>query len=108
MGRRTAGHLTMTSGPRRMAVGRAVALRGSPGSSPGSLLRVTDTRPRLTAPHAYPMFRPAPQWRNGRRGRLKICCLQGRAGSSPAWGTISEQSEVFRFKSAWDKEWRWF
>ncbi len=29
-----------------------------------------------------------PQWRNGRRGRLKICCPQGRAGSSPAWGTI--------------------
>jgi hypothetical protein len=41
----------------------------------------------LTAPHAYPMFPPVPQWRNGRRGRLKICCLQGRAGSSPAWGT---------------------
>src|SRR5262249_45683579 len=23
----------------------------------------------------------------GRRGRLKICCSQERAGSSPAWGT---------------------
>src|SRR3990172_3142696 len=56
MGRRTAGHLTMTSGPRRMAVGRAVALRGSPRSSPGSLLRVTETRLRLTAPLASPMF----------------------------------------------------
>jgi len=31
--------------------------------------------------------RPVPQWRNGRRGRLKICCRQRRAGSSPAWGT---------------------
>src|SRR6516164_8294522 len=28
-----------------------------------------------------------PQWRNGRRGRLKICCAKARAGSSPAWGT---------------------
>ena len=28
-----------------------------------------------------------PLWRNGRRGRLKICCLHGRAGSSPARGT---------------------
>ena len=30
-----------------------------------------------------------PLWWNGRRGRLKICCSQGRAGSSPARGTIS-------------------
>ena len=40
------------------------------------------------------MFRPVPQWRNGRRGRLKICCLQGRAGSSPAWGTNNFSSEL--------------
>ncbi len=31
-----------------------------------------------------------PHWRNGRRGRLKICCPQGRAGSSPAWGTRNQ------------------
>ena len=43
---------------------------------------------RLTGAFACPMYRPVPQWRNGRRGRLKICCLKGRAGSSPAWGTI--------------------
>ena len=30
-----------------------------------------------------------PLWWNGRRGRLKICCLQGRAGSSPARGTTA-------------------
>ncbi len=48
-------------------------------------------RQRLTAPLAYPMFRPKPQWRNGRRGRLKICCRQRRAGSSPAWGTTSSR-----------------
>lgn len=29
-----------------------------------------------------------PGWRNGRRNRLKICCLFRRAGSSPAPGTI--------------------
>src|ERR1700704_3511759 len=52
------------------------------------LTPATGRMPRLTARRPYPMFRPMPQWRNGRRGRLKICCLQGRAGSSPAWGTI--------------------
>src|ERR1700743_2650808 len=38
-----------------------------------------------------PLYRdfpfPVPLWRNGRRGRLKICCPHGRAGSSPARGT---------------------
>ena len=28
-----------------------------------------------------------PGWRNGRRGRLKICCPQGRVGSIPTPGT---------------------
>src|SRR5262249_59602321 len=28
----------------------------------------------------------------GRRGRLKICCSQERAGSSPAWGTTKKSS----------------
>ena len=28
-----------------------------------------------------------PWWRNGRRGRLKICCQQWREGSSPSRGT---------------------
>src|SRR5579859_4193877 len=37
---------------------------------------------RYTSP-----FLAVPQWWNGRRGRLKICCPRGRAGSSPAWGT---------------------
>ncbi len=41
----------------------------------------------------HPMEKP--QWRNGRRGRLKICCLQGRAGSSPAWGTIGFLDNCF-------------
>ena len=30
-----------------------------------------------------------PACRNGRRGRLKICCGQPRAGSSPAAGTTN-------------------
>ena len=29
-----------------------------------------------------------PVWWNGRHHRLKICCPKGRAGSSPATGTI--------------------
>jgi hypothetical protein len=41
----------------------------------------------LTEALAYLMFRAKPQWRNGRRDRLKICYPQGCAGSSPAWGT---------------------
>ena len=37
----------------------------------------------------YFMFRKEmPACRNGRRGRLKICCGQPRAGSSPAAGSI--------------------
>ena len=37
----------------------------------------------------YLMFRKEmPACRNGRRGRLKICCGQPRAGSSPAAGSI--------------------
>jgi hypothetical protein len=35
---------------------------------------------------------PVPLWRNGRRGRLKICCSQGRGGSSPSRGTKGNQS----------------
>jgi Flp pilus assembly protein TadD len=30
---------------------------------------------------------PRPRWRNGRRGRLKICWPKGRVGSSPTRGT---------------------
>ena len=36
----------------------------------------------------FVFFASEPPWRNGRRGRLKICCPQGRAGSSPAGGTM--------------------
>jgi hypothetical protein len=45
-------------------------------------------------PFPYPMLAAVPQWRNGRRGRLKICCSQERAGSSPAWGTTSSFASV--------------
>jgi hypothetical protein len=31
---------------------------------------------------------PKPEWRNGRRAGFKILCPQGRAGSSPASGTM--------------------
>ncbi len=31
-----------------------------------------------------------PVCRNGRRDRLKICCPQGRVGSSPTTGTSTE------------------
>ena len=31
----------------------------------------------------------APEWRNGRRGGLKIRCPQGRVGSSPTSGTVA-------------------
>ncbi len=44
----------------------------------------------IEGPALASMMRPAlrePLWRNGRRGRLKICCWQQRAGSSPARGT---------------------
>ena len=41
------------------------------------------------------MIRPGlPLWRNGRRGRLKICWPQGRAGSSPARGTTFPSDNV--------------
>lgn len=30
-----------------------------------------------------------PLWWNGRHDRFKICCSHGRAGSSPARGTIT-------------------
>ena len=33
-----------------------------------------------------------PGWRNGRRGRLKICCPQGRVGSIPTPGTNKEKT----------------
>ena len=33
-----------------------------------------------------------PGWRNGRRGRLKICCPQGRVGSIPTPGTKRNKS----------------
>ena len=68
--------------------------RGTAGPEPG--LRRTDPprglagcgRPRLTAPAAGLRSRGAsPRGEIGRRGRLKICWPQGRAGSSPAGGT---------------------
>ena len=37
---------------------------------------------------SYILFQP-PACRNGRRGRLKICCRQLRVGSSPTAGTFS-------------------
>ena len=36
-----------------------------------------------------------PWWRNGRRGRLKICCQQWRGGSSPPRGTETTKSSGF-------------
>lgn len=45
------------------------------------------------------MFRKEmPACRNGRRGRLKICCGQPRAGSSPAAGSLSMALKSFYFK----------
>jgi D-alanyl-D-alanine carboxypeptidase len=42
-----------------------------------------------------------PLWRNGRRDRLKICCSQGRGGSSPSRGTKSiDLSRVWRHTAA--------
>ena len=40
---------------------------------------------------------PKPACRNGRRGRLKICCGQPRVGSSPTAGTFSVKQFVSRF-----------
>ena len=40
------------------------------------------------------VVRNVPEWRNGRRERLKTACLKGRAGSSPASGTNSVQKLV--------------
>ena len=39
----------------------------------------------------------APAWRNGRRDRLKICCPEGRGGSSPSAGTTFTNREKSRF-----------
>ena len=36
-----------------------------------------------------------PEWRNGRRDRLKICFLKGSEGSSPFSGTTTTKSELF-------------
>src|SRR5439155_8596684 len=36
-----------------------------------------------------------PEWRNGRRGGLKIRCPQGRVGSTPSSGTRSKLSVQF-------------
>ena len=38
-----------------------------------------------------------PGWRNGRRGRLKICCPQGRVGSIPTPGTKRNKSRDLFF-----------
>ena len=38
-----------------------------------------------------------PGWRNGRHGRLKICCSQGREGSSPSRGTKRNKSRDLFF-----------
>ena len=35
-----------------------------------------------------------PEWRNGRRSRLKICRWQQRAGSTPAFGTIANYADA--------------
>ena len=36
---------------------------------------------------SFPISKKLPWWWNGRHGRLKICCSQGREGSSPSRGT---------------------
>ena len=41
------------------------------------------------------MYRCRPACRNGRRGRLKICCGQPRAGSSPAAGIKIFSPELY-------------
>src|ERR1700749_3192774 len=41
---------------------------------------------RKAPPHNEPPFPPV--WRNGRRGRLKICFTQVSGGSSPSTGTL--------------------
>ena len=48
---------------------------------------------RDTGPYAV----REPQWRNGRRDRLKICYPQGCGGSSPSWGTITHDNFFQRF-----------
>src|SRR5205823_2501973 len=48
--------------------------------------------PLISAAHSILSLWPL--WRNGRRGRLKICCLHGRAGSSPARGTTKSLSRL--------------
>ena len=40
-----------------------------------------------------------PACRNGRRGRLKICCGQPRAGSSPAAGMVESSEDIFVFRA---------
>ena len=45
------------------------------------------TRPTSGSCERYACVEP--RWRNGRRGRLKIDCPQGRQGSNPCLGTMS-------------------
>ena len=49
-----------------------------------------------------PAVKDEPACRNGRRGRLKICCGQPRMGSSPIAGSMKKGcnvSNLGRFKS---------
>ena len=41
-----------------------------------------------------------PACRNGRRGRLKICCGQPRMGSSPIAGSFMNEESMKRLKSS--------
>ena len=72
--------------PSRASGGRKGPAAGGSASSSADI--AISTPPRVDRTQALPHVPAAwPQWRNGRRDRLKICCPQGRAGSSPAWGT---------------------
>lgn len=48
-------------------------------------------------PTLHPGRPTLPAWRNGRRDRLKICCPEGRGGSSPSAGTTLKNREKSRF-----------
>ena len=81
--------------------GKAVQTTGSRAKFAAAVVDIRSAAPR-SVPATMESLRKAnrlmPLWRNGRRGRLKICCSQGRGGSSPSRGTtkISSLTEATR------------
>ena len=64
------------------------------GRSSMAELQPSKLATRVRFPSPAPRGSVQPGWRNGSRGRLKICCTKVRAGSSPAPGTRRDGGAV--------------